>query len=200
MAVLISTLNARTFNLAVVLGTMSLMFLVMSFLIGPQLLRQDFRQDLPMADVLKAYPLRGWQVALGELLAPAAILTGVQWLLIVLSAGLSANLGERPLPLDLRLAIAGGLAMVAPVLNAVTLMIPNAAVLLFPGWFQTGQGRAAGNRGDGPAADFCAGPAGGVRRWRWFRRRWCSRWFFLWRNCSWDCRCQFFWRRCRGRW
>ena len=44
-------------------------------MIGPQLLRQDFRQDLPLADLLKTYPLRGWQLALGELLAPAAILT-----------------------------------------------------------------------------------------------------------------------------
>ena len=37
-----------------------------SLLIGPQFLRQDFRQDLPLADLLKTYPLRGWQLALGR--------------------------------------------------------------------------------------------------------------------------------------
>ena len=157
LAVLISTLNTRTFNLAVFLGTISLMFLAMSFLIGPQLLRQDFRQDLPMADVLKACPLAGWQVALGELLAPVAILTGVQWLLIVLSAGLSANFARTALPLELRLAIGGGLAMIAPVLNAVTLMIPNAAVLLFPGWFQTGKDAPQGIEATGQRLIFALG-------------------------------------------
>ncbi|PYK98040.1 MAG: hypothetical protein DME19_14095, partial [Verrucomicrobia bacterium] len=42
-----------------------------SLLLGPAILRQDLRQDLVNADVLKMYPLRGWQVVLGELLAPA---------------------------------------------------------------------------------------------------------------------------------
>ena len=41
-----------------------------SLLLGPQFVRQDFRQDLAVADLLKMYPMRGWQVALGELLAP----------------------------------------------------------------------------------------------------------------------------------
>ena len=35
----------------------------------PQLLRQDLRSDLLNADLLKAYPLPGWQIVLGEVLA-----------------------------------------------------------------------------------------------------------------------------------
>ena len=62
-----------------------------SLLLGPQFLRQDFRQDVPLADILKTYPLRGWQLALGELLAPAAVLTGVQWFLLILVSGCSRN-------------------------------------------------------------------------------------------------------------
>ena len=53
---------------------------------GPQLIRQDFRQELPMADLLKTYPLTGWQLAFGELFAPAAILTCTQWLLLIFAA------------------------------------------------------------------------------------------------------------------
>ena len=50
-----------------------------SLLLGPQMLRLDFRHDLPMADILKTFPLRGWQIALGEILAPVAVLAGFQW-------------------------------------------------------------------------------------------------------------------------
>jgi len=124
-------------------GAIALMFLIMSFLIGPQLVRQDFRHDLPMADVLKAYPMSGWEVALGELLAPAVILTGVQWLLIILCFGLSSAFGEQ-LPRDLRLAIASGVAILAPCWNVISLLIPNAALLYFPGWFHSGKGAPQG--------------------------------------------------------
>ena len=92
VAGLVSAGNARTMDYAMFAGSMAFMFLAMSFLIGPQLVRQDFRQDLVMADVLKTYPLEGWQVALGELLAPAVILTCLQWLLIALCLSTSAAL------------------------------------------------------------------------------------------------------------
>jgi ABC-2 type transport system permease protein len=110
-----------------------------SLLIGPQFLRQDFRQDLPIADVLKMYPLRGWQVALGELLAPVLILTGIQWLLLLVGCVL---LCRAPVPSLGRagcLAIGSGAAMLVPMLNLITLQIPNAAVLLIPAWFQAGK-------------------------------------------------------------
>ena len=87
------------------------------------------------------YPLSGWQMALGELLAPALILTVVQWVLIVLAATLlagdRANLwnddatGERPTYAALAISAA---VLVGP-LNLVSLLIPNAAALLLPGWF-----------------------------------------------------------------
>jgi ABC-2 type transport system permease protein len=110
-----------------------------SLLIGPQLLRQDFRQDLAVADVLKSYPMRGWQVALGEVLAPALILTGIQWVLVLLACTL---IWQAPIPSLGRansLAIGFGVAVVVPTLNLITLQIPNAAVLLFPAWFQAGK-------------------------------------------------------------
>ena len=53
---------------------------------GPQFARQDIRSDLANADLLKTYPLPGWQIVLGEMLAPTAILTGILWLVVLAAA------------------------------------------------------------------------------------------------------------------
>src|SRR4029077_7045167 len=77
------------------------------------------------------------QIVLGELLAPAAILTGVQWLLLIFA---SHVLSEIPhLTFGLAVAIVFGAALLLPPLNLMLLLIPNAGVLLFPAWFQTGK-------------------------------------------------------------
>ena len=71
-----------------VIGFACLMILGWTLLLGPQFVRQDFRRDLALADLLKVYPLRGWQVALGELLTPALVLTVFQAALVLLAATL----------------------------------------------------------------------------------------------------------------
>jgi hypothetical protein len=121
------------------IGVALAMLVFWSLLLGPQFLRQDFRQDLPMADVLKGYPMRGWQIAAGELLGPAIVLTLTQWLLFLLGGFL---LLQHPPPVLGRAGVVGlslGAVLVAPMLNVITLQIPNAAVLLFPAWFQAGK-------------------------------------------------------------
>jgi ABC-2 type transport system permease protein len=118
-------------------GMICAMFLPWSLLFGPQIMRQDLRQDLAHADVLKTFPLPGWQVVLGEVLAPAAILTGVQWLLLIFS--LKTILHLPKVPYDWTLTIAAGFALLLPVINLVLLLIPNAGVLFFPAWFQVGR-------------------------------------------------------------
>jgi len=103
------------------------------------------RQDLANADILKMYPLRGWQVVLGELLAPAAILTGVQWCLVLLAAATFSRFpDDSPIPLSTRLSLGAAVAIIAPMLNVVSLLIPNASVLLFPAWMQTGRQHVGG--------------------------------------------------------
>lgn len=114
-------------------------FIVWSVFIGPQFLRQDFRQDLPLADMLKMYPLPGWQIALGELLAPAVILTAIQWFLLLVMMILLFRSGLRGLVGPGMIVVGLGAAPVLPALNFLMLQIPNAAVLLFPSWFQTGK-------------------------------------------------------------
>lgn len=108
-----------------------------STLLGPQFLRLDFRRNLPQADVLKSFPLPGWQIALGEILAPVVVLAGFQWVLLLPGLGLVFFLPAQFK--SLALVIGLGAALVLPVLDFLLLLIPNAAVLLFPSWFQTGK-------------------------------------------------------------
>lgn len=113
--------------------------------LGPALLRQDLRQDLANADVLKMYPLHGWQVVLGELLAPALILTGVQWCLVLLSVAMfSRTSAGHAFALADRLSVGAAAAVIVPMLNLVSLVIPNASVLLFPAWMQIGREHVGG--------------------------------------------------------
>jgi ABC-2 type transport system permease protein len=127
-----------------VLGTIAAMLMGWALLLGPQLLRQDFRQDLLLADILKTYPLRGWQLAFGELLAPATILTGVQWFLLILVVGLFSQPAVNRLGWTCWLGLGFGAALIIPMLNLITLQIPNAATLLFPAWFQATKGGGQG--------------------------------------------------------
>jgi len=116
-----------------------------TLLIGPQLVRQDIRHDLMNADILKTYPLAGWQVILGELLTPIAILSGLLWLALLaatwalgqLGGGEHIGGGARPI-------VAGCLAFVVPPLCALQLLIPNALALVFPGWYQAVRSRGGG--------------------------------------------------------
>jgi ABC-2 type transport system permease protein len=116
------------------------MLLVMSLFSGPQMLRNDLRQDLPVADVLKMFPMPGWQIVLGEVLAPAAILAGLQWLLLVFGLIFCpGQLDRHAVPLALRCSVALAAAIVLPFIDLLALLIPNASVLLFPAWFQLGK-------------------------------------------------------------
>ena len=149
--------TAGASGLVPALGMAVGILLVWSLFLGPQFLRQDFRQDLPLADVLKMYPLPGWQIVLGELLGPAVILTAIQWLL----AGIGiAFCSQSTIPLLAgwsSFAFGIGIAVVAPMINLITLQIPNAAVLLFPAWFQSGKDGPQGIEATGQRIIFALG-------------------------------------------
>jgi hypothetical protein len=83
--------------------------------------------------------MSGWQIVLGELLAPTAILTGIQWFLLMITMALSAYWPFHTWPVSLKLGIGFSAALLIPLLNLITLQIPNAAVLLLPAWFQSGK-------------------------------------------------------------
>jgi len=125
---------------------------------GPQFARQDIRSDLANADLLKTYPLPGWQIVLGEMLAPTAILSGILWLVLLAAAvsffprpqhftSFSPAVGEfvnACLAPAARVPLALCLAVLVPPIIALQLFVPNAAALVFPGWFQATRQRVGG--------------------------------------------------------
>jgi ABC-2 type transport system permease protein len=108
--------------------------LAFTLLVGPMMARQDLRADLPNSDILKTYPLRGWQIALGELLTPLSILSVLIWICLLAEFLLLPD--DKPMWLtpSLRAGAALGLAMLVPPLVAIQLLVPNAATVLFPAW------------------------------------------------------------------
>ncbi len=142
-------------NLSLVAAIAIAAILAYSLLLGPQVLRLDFRRDLPQADILKTFPMRGWQVALGEILAPAAVLAGFQWLLLLIGGGLVLFLPDKNEALILAIGISA--ALVLPVLDFLMLLIPNAAVLLFPSWIQAGKDSPRGIEATGQRLIFAVG-------------------------------------------
>jgi ABC-2 type transport system permease protein len=114
----------------------------MTVLLGPQLARQDLRADLLNADLLKTYPLRGSQIVMGQLLTPLAVLTVIFWLSILAVAMALPERAIAGLAPSLRTGVAIGLALLAPPVCALQLLVQNAVVLAFPAWVQTVGNRA----------------------------------------------------------
>jgi ABC-2 type transport system permease protein len=114
----------------------AMLFGIQIFILGPMFARQDLRNDLENADVIKTWPLEGWQIVLGELLAPVLILTVIMWLCL-----LELFLGIAFLPRkadwitpEFRFLAGSSLALVLPFLIAFQLFMANATVVLFPAW------------------------------------------------------------------
>jgi ABC-2 type transport system permease protein len=129
-----------------ILATLAAVFAGYALIVGPQFARQDLRSDLRHVDILKAYPLRGWQVVLGEILTPTAILTGIIWLAVLLLALTLPDRGRNWIWLTppLRLGASLGVAAIVPALVSLQLLVPNAAALYFPGWVETTRSRGGG--------------------------------------------------------
>jgi len=115
-----------------------------TLLIGPQYARQDLRSDLSHVDLLKSYPLPGWRIVLGELLAPVAILGSILWLETMIVALTFSELHLSWAASGVGATVLACFALVAPFVCAIQLLMPNAGVLLFPAWIQPPQGRTAG--------------------------------------------------------
>lgn len=126
--------------------TVSLIGSAYILVFGPHLARQDLRSDLPNADVLKTYPLPGWQLLLGQLLTPVVILTGLTWLALLAAALAFPPPGRLALTFTpgIKFSLALGLAALAPLLAALQLLVLNGATLLFPAWFQASRGHVGG--------------------------------------------------------
>ncbi len=116
-------------------------------LMGPAILRSDFRSDHAHMDLLRAMPLSGAQVVVGELAGAWALLALLQWGLLLVSAAFAVGAAQVARAPEVGVtALAGAVAavVVLPCVTLMQLLVQNAAVLLLPGWADTGVERARG--------------------------------------------------------
>lgn len=127
-------------------------------LAGPMFMRRDIRLLVTHFDLLKGYPLRGWQVILGSLLSPIILLAAVEWLLLLLSApGLGASGKGAALAAGVFGVGSLGIALIMPPLVGLMLSIPFAATLFFPAWIENSNSRGGGIEVMGQRLIFFAG-------------------------------------------
>jgi hypothetical protein len=111
---------------------------------GPMLMRREVRLMMERLDVIKSHPLRGWQVVLGEMLAPIVLLTSAEWLVLAVVAvcfgALTGKLATAALFTSLG---AVGVGLLVPPVVGLMVAIPFAATLYFPGWMSA-VGQAGG--------------------------------------------------------
>jgi hypothetical protein len=122
---------------------------------GPMFMQRGLQQTLEYMDVLKASPLRGWQIVLGELLSPMAVMTFVQWflLLVVAMSSLAQADSAWVTATDLLIAAVAVLLLVPP-LSALLLCVPFAGLLYFPAWTSTMSSRQGGIEATGQRMIF----------------------------------------------
>lgn len=101
--------------------------------LGPMMMQHGLRRTFERMDVLKALPLRGWQVALGELATPAAVMCFAFWWLLLFGAQ-AIGAGHDSFTVAQVVAAALALALVAPPLFGLMLCVPFAGMLYFPAW------------------------------------------------------------------
>jgi hypothetical protein len=130
------------------LAIMCLPLGIMAVLLGPQMMRNDLRQDLGQLALLKTWPVGGPEIVRGEVLAPAVVVTAVAWLFILLATLLAGNLpvaGRTGVELMLnRLSYAAAAALLAPALVFSQTVVQNGIAVIFPAWVAIGTTRARG--------------------------------------------------------
>ncbi len=125
--------------------------------LGPLIARQDLRSDLLNADILKTYPLRGWQVVLGEILTPAVVLTTFFCILLLVASLCLPNHSVKWMTPAIQCGVTIAIAIVAALLLTIQLLVLNAFAIMFPAWTQIGQGSPGGVEVFGQRLLFIAG-------------------------------------------
>jgi hypothetical protein len=126
--------------------------------VGPMFMRHNVRLMVTHFDLLKGYPLRGWQVLSGSLITPIVILAAVEWLILLLGA---PGVGMTGRGATLTAGVLGvgslGIALILPPLTGLMLSIPFAATLYFPAWIENSASRGGGIEVMGQRLIFFAG-------------------------------------------
>lgn len=134
-------------GVAAVMGAAAPPLAAIAVLLGPQMLRNDLRQDLARLPLLKTWPVSGAALIRGEVLAPTVIATSFAWLALLLAFVLGA--GERAGGAwaalgEYRPSIFAAAFILAPAVVAAQVVAHNGLAVLFPAWVAIGATRARG--------------------------------------------------------
>jgi hypothetical protein len=125
------------------IGGVGATFAMFMPLFGPMTAQRALRDTLDRLDVYKATPVPGWQVALGQLLAPVTLIVAVQWLMLAVAAmaWLATGMaGKSALPWTVLFAM----VLLTPPLSMLVLCVPFAGLLWFPAWAAAISSRGGG--------------------------------------------------------
>ena len=133
-------------GVAAVAGAAALPFAAIAVLLGPQMLRNDLRQDLARLPLLKTWPVSGAALIRGEVLAPTVIATAMAWLALLLAFVLGAGPpgGAAGALAGLRTSIFAAAFILSPAVVAAQVVAHNGLAVLFPAWAAVGATRARG--------------------------------------------------------
>ena len=142
------TRSSQAGGVAAFIGALSLPLAAMAVLLGPQMMRNDLRQDLARLPMLKTWPVRSAALIRGEVLAPTVVVTAVAWLLLILAAVLGGGLkpGSREATAFVahRASYLAAAFVVAPAIILSQVVVQNGLAVLFPAWVAVGASRARG--------------------------------------------------------
>jgi ABC-2 type transport system permease protein len=114
-------------------------------MIGPMVAQRSLRETLETLDIFKAAPVPGWQVALGQMLAPVVLTIAAQWLALGVSVLAFTAVGHPPWVFGATVVVGVvGLLVVSPPLAMLVLSLPFAGVLWFPAWAPAISSRGGG--------------------------------------------------------
>jgi hypothetical protein len=140
--------SSRRAGLVSMLSMLALGGVGFTVLLGPQIIRNDLRQDLGHLALLKMWPVRSAAIIRGELLAPAVVLTGLAWILVTASVLLMSRIpanaaGVAMLVLN-RVSYGVAALLMAPPIIVIQLIVQNSLAVLFPAWVVIGASRSRG--------------------------------------------------------
>jgi len=131
---------------------------VYGLLFGPVLARRGLALMLERMDLVKSYPLRGWQVLLGELLCPVTILCVFEWVMLSLLA-LAILFLQRGEDISSSMMLTGLVSaslLIVP-LAGLLFALNYAGALYFPAWLSATVQQGAGIEKVGQRLIFLVG-------------------------------------------
>lgn len=140
--------SSRRTGLVSMLSILALGGVGLVVLLGPQIVRNDLRQDLGHIALLKTWPVRSAALIRGELLAPAAVLTGLAWIFVTASVLLMTRIPSNAAGVAMLMLnrVSYGIAalLMAPPIIVIQLIVQNGLAVLFPAWVVIGASRSRG--------------------------------------------------------